>query len=64
MSTGSCTVHETIFSNGGKFRLVSNFMKLHALTQAARSYVLLVKIYNYACHKGQKLMIKKFGGPH
>ena len=29
------------FSTGGKFRPVSNFTKLHALTLAARSYALL-----------------------
>ena len=38
----ACAVCVAIFSNGGKFRLVSNFMELHALTQADHSYVLLV----------------------
>ena len=33
--------HVTIFSTSGKFRLVSNFRELHALTQATRSYALL-----------------------
>lgn len=33
--------HVTIFSTTGKFRLVSNFRELPALTQAARSYALL-----------------------
>ena len=37
----ACTVHVTIFSTGGKFRLVPNFMELHALILATRSYVLL-----------------------
>ena len=37
----ACTVHVTIFSTGGKFRLVSNFTELHTLTLAARSYALL-----------------------
>ena len=32
----ACAVCVTIFSSGGKFRLVSNFMELHALTLAAR----------------------------
>ena len=35
----------TIFNTGVKFRLVSNFMELCTLTQAARSYVLLT-VYN------------------
>ena len=29
------TVYVTIYSTAGKFRLVSNFTELHALTQAA-----------------------------
>ena len=37
----ACLVCVTIFSTGGKFRLVSNFTELHSLTLAARSYVLL-----------------------
>ena len=37
----ACTVHVTNFSTGGKFRPVSNFAELHALTLAARSYALL-----------------------
>ena len=49
MSTRSCLVHVTIFSTHGKFRLVSNFMELHTLTLAARSYALMlgsdVKVY-------------------
>ena len=36
-----CAVRVTIFSTGAKFRPVSNFMELHALTQATRSYELL-----------------------
>ena len=32
----ACTIHVTIFSICGKFQPVSNFMELHALTQAAR----------------------------
>ena len=41
-----CTVRAvcaTIFSTSGKFRLVSNFTELHALTPAARSYALLLR---------------------
>ena len=29
---------------GSKFQLVSNFTELHALTQAARSYALLLQV--------------------
>ena len=36
------TGHATIFSTGSKFRPVSNFTELHALTLAAHSYVLLL----------------------
>ena len=36
------TVYVTIFSTGGKFRPVSNFTELHALTPAAHSYALLL----------------------
>ena len=36
--TQLCAVCVTTFNTGGEFRLVS---ELHALTQAARSYVLL-----------------------
>ena len=39
----ACAGRVTIFSTGGKFRLVSNFTWLHALTLAARSYVLLTQ---------------------
>ena len=39
----ACAVRVTIFSTGGKFRLVSNFTDLHALTLAARSYALLLQ---------------------
>ena len=35
MSMHSCAVCATIFSTRGKFRPVSNFTKLHALTLAA-----------------------------
>ena len=41
-ATGQIRV--TIFSTGGKFRPVSNFTELHALTQAARSYALLANL--------------------
>ena len=48
MSMCSCTVRVTISSTGGKFRLVSNFTELYALTLAARSYALLVSyIWSY-----------------
>ena len=36
------TVCVIIFSTGGKFRLVSNFSELHALSLAAHSYALLL----------------------
>ena len=32
--TAACAIHVTIFSTGGKFRLVSNFTELHTLTLA------------------------------
>ena len=38
----ACAIHVTIFSTGGKFRLVSNFIELHTLTLATRAYVFLV----------------------
>ena len=34
----------TIFSTGGKFRLVSTFTELHILTPAARSYTLVTDV--------------------
>ena len=37
-----CVVHVTIFSTGGKFRPVSIFTQLHALTLVACSYALLL----------------------
>ena len=40
----ACAVHVTIFSTTGKFRPISNFMELHALTLAARSYALLIAV--------------------
>ena len=40
----ACTGRVTIFSTGGKFRPVSNFTQLHALTLAARSYALLSQL--------------------
>ena len=40
----ACAGHVTIFSTGCKFRPVSNFTQLHALTLAARSYALLVML--------------------
>ena len=39
----ACAVPVTIFSTGGKFRLVLNFTDLCALTLAACSYVLLLQ---------------------
>ena len=45
----SCAVHVTIYSAGGKFQPVSNFTELHALTQAPRSYVLLMAILHFVC---------------
>ena len=36
----TCAVHVTIFSNGSKFRPVSNFTELHTLTLASRCYAL------------------------
>ena len=36
-----CAVHVTIFITGGKFNPVSNFIRLHALTQGAIFYALL-----------------------
>ena len=38
----ACLVCVTIFSTGGKFRLVSNFTELHALTLATCFYAFLV----------------------
>ena len=38
--TAACVGCVTIYSTGGKFRLVSNFTQLHALTLAACSYSL------------------------
>ena len=43
----SCAVLITIFSTGGKFWPVSNFMELHALTQATRSHALLALSYSH-----------------
>ena len=40
----ACAVCVTIFSTGGKLRLVSNFMELHALTQAVHSDALSVVV--------------------
>ena len=39
-------VHVTIFNTGGKFRRVSNFTELHALTLPTRSYALLWLLQN------------------
>ena len=36
------TVHVIVFSTGGKFCPESNFMELHAVTQATRSYALIL----------------------
>ena len=41
MFTWSFAARVTIFSTGSKFRPVSNFTLLHALTLVARPYVLL-----------------------
>ena len=41
-----CAVCVTIFSIGGKFCPVLNFMQLHALTQVACSYTLLFVLHN------------------
>ena len=38
----ACAVCVTIFSTGGKFRSISNFEKLHALTLATHSHALLI----------------------
>ena len=38
----ACPGRVTIYSIGGKFQPISNFMELRTLTLAARSYVLLV----------------------
>ena len=43
----ACVVRVTIFSTEGKFHPVSNFTYLYALTQVARSYALLMRIYSY-----------------
>ena len=45
MSMQHGAVRVTIFITGGKVRPVSNFMELHALTLAARSYALLMLVY-------------------
>ena len=50
MFTWSFAASVTIFSTGGKFQPVSNFTLLHALTLAARSYVLLAPTV-YVCIK-------------
>ena len=42
MSTRSCTVHATIFSNGSIIPIGFKFTELHALTLATRSRVLLI----------------------
>ena len=53
----ACAGHVTIFSTGGKFRPVSNFTWLHALTLAARSYVLLCNAYHvYTMYKNDILL--------
>ena len=38
----ACPVQIATFNTGDKFRPVSNFTELHALTQAVHSYALLV----------------------
>ena len=50
MSTCSCAVRVTICSMVKKFQLVSNFMELHALTLAARSYALLQTLCKPLAH--------------
>ena len=42
-------VRVTIIRTGGKFRLLSNCTELHALTQAACSYALLLHIMEKMC---------------
>ena len=42
----ACAVCVTIFSTGGKFRPVSNFTELHALTLVVHSYMYAL-LYNY-----------------
>ena len=49
MSTRSCTVHVTIFSNGSIIPTSFKFMELHALTLAAHSYVLLISYLTKFC---------------
>ena len=44
MSTHSCAVCVTIFSNSSIIQTGFKFTELHALTLAARSYALLVKL--------------------
>ena len=46
MSTRSCAVRVTIFSNGSIIPTGFKFTELHALTLAARSYALLIRITN------------------
>ena len=58
MSTRSCTVRVTIYSTGGKFHLVSNFTKLHALTLAACSYALLYYVRPSLVHLPSNFLCK------
>ena len=44
MSTRSCVVHVTVFSNGSIIPTGFKFTELHTLTLAARSYVLLSEV--------------------
>ena len=51
----ACAGRVTIFSTGGKFRPVSNFTELHALTLAARSYALLTEMIARVCGNNSKI---------
>ena len=53
----ACAARVTIFSTGGKFHPVSNFTELHALTQAVRSYALLI---SYIAQYYMKLLYKGY----
>ena len=52
----ACTGCVTIFSTGGKFRLVSNFTEFHTLTQATGSYALFPPLYRMHLLPLQKLV--------
>ena len=52
MSTRSCAVHVTIFTNGSIVPTGFKFTELHGLTLAARSYALLCQIIRATRHAG------------